>query len=79
MTARRSILSTTESKKQRASSSYHLLGNKDGKLFNAATFVVAKIVKAVMSLAAGIEYDGLYMSAKEVIGKYTNVRTTLSL
>jgi hypothetical protein len=56
-----------------------LLGNKDGKLFNAATFVVAKIVKAVMSLAAGIEYDGLYMSAKEVIGKYTNVRTTLSL
>jgi hypothetical protein len=35
---------------------YHYMGNKDGKLFNAAIFVLAKVIKNVMASAAESEY-----------------------
>jgi hypothetical protein len=42
-------------------------GNADGKLFNGAIFILAKIIKAVMQSAAEAEYGGLYMNAKEAV------------
>ena len=46
---------------------YFYLGNKDGKLFNGAIFILAKIIKAVMSSAAEAEVGSLYMNAREAI------------
>ena len=46
---------------------YHYLGNKDGKLFNGPIYVLAKIIKAVMSSVAEAECGGLYINAQEVI------------
>ena len=46
---------------------YHYLGNKDGKLFNGPIYVLAKIIKAVMSSAAEAECGGLYINAQEAI------------
>ena len=46
---------------------YHYLGNKDGKLFNGPIFILAKVIKAVMSSAAESEVGGLYLNAREAI------------
>ena len=46
---------------------YFYLGNKDGKLFNGAIFILAKIIKSVMSSAAEAEVGSLYMNAREAI------------
>jgi hypothetical protein len=39
-------------KSRNRASGYHYLGNLDGKLFNGAIFILAKIIKAVMQSAA---------------------------
>jgi hypothetical protein len=39
------------------------LGNKDGKLFNAAIFVLAKVIKNVMASAAEAEVGSLTVSS----------------
>jgi hypothetical protein len=54
-------------KSRSQASRYHYLGNLDGKLFNGAIFVLAKIIKAVMQSAAEAECGGLYMNAKEAV------------
>ena len=46
---------------------YHYLGNKDGKLFNGPIYVLAKIIKAVMSSAAEVECGRIYINAQEAI------------
>ena len=43
---------------------YHYLENKDGKLFNRPIYVLAKIIKAVMSSAAEAECGRLYINAQ---------------
>jgi hypothetical protein len=53
------------------SSGYHFLVNKDGKLFNAATFIVAKIIKAVMLSAVEIDYVVACMHECKRISRYT--------
>jgi hypothetical protein len=55
------------SKSRSQASGYHHLGNLDGKLFNGAIFILAKIVKSVMQSAAEAECGGLYMNAKEAV------------
>jgi hypothetical protein len=46
---------------------YHYLGNKDGKLFNAAIFVLAKVIKNVMASASESEVGSLFMNGQEAI------------
>ena len=46
---------------------YHYLGNKDGTLFNGPIFILAKVIKAVMSSAAESEVGALYLNAREAI------------
>ena len=46
---------------------YFYLGNKDDKLFNGSIFIIAKIIKAVMSSAAEAECGGLFLNAQEAI------------
>jgi hypothetical protein len=46
---------------------YHYLGNKDGKLFNAAIFVLAKVIKSVMASASESEVGSLFMNGQEAI------------
>jgi hypothetical protein len=53
--------------RSRASGYHHYLGNADGKLFNGAIFIFAKIIKAVMQSAAEAECGGLCMNAKEAV------------
>ena len=52
---------------------YHFLGNKDGNLHNGPIYVLAKIIKAVMSSAAEAESGGAFMNATEACA----FRTTL--
>jgi hypothetical protein len=54
-------------KSRSRASGYHYLWNSDGKLFNGAIFISAKIIKAVMQSAAEAECGGLYMNAKETV------------
>jgi hypothetical protein len=54
-------------KSRSRASGNHYLGNADGKLFNGAIFILAKIIKAVMQSAAEAECGGLYMNAKEAV------------
>jgi hypothetical protein len=54
-------------KSKSRASGYHYLGNLDGKLFNGAIFILAKIIKSVMQSAAEAECGGLYMNAKEAV------------
>jgi hypothetical protein len=46
---------------------YVYLGNRDGRLFNGAIFLLSKIIKAVMSSAAEAECGGLYINAHEAV------------
>ena len=46
---------------------YHFLGNIDGKLFNGPIFILAKIIKAVMSSAAEAEVGSLFINAQQAI------------
>jgi hypothetical protein len=48
-------------KSRSRASGYHYLGNLDGKLFNGAIFILAKIIKSVMQSAAEAECGGLYI------------------
>jgi hypothetical protein len=44
--------------RSQASGYHYYLGNLDGKLFNGAIFILAKIIKAVMQSAAEAECGG---------------------
>ena len=46
---------------------YHYLGNKDNNLFNGPIYVLAKIIKNVMVLAAEAEVAGLFMNAQQAV------------
>ena len=46
---------------------YHYLGNYDGDLFNGPIYILAKIIKAVMSSAAEAECGALYINAQDAI------------
>ena len=46
---------------------YHYLGTDDGQLFNGPIFVLAKVIKSVMSSASEAECGALYMNAQEAI------------
>ena len=54
-------------------SGYHYLGNKDGKLFNGAIFILTKLIPTVMSSAADAECGGLYMNAREAVPMITTL------
>ena len=56
-----------EPKARSRAGGYHFLGNLDGKLFNGPIFILAKVIKAVMSSAAESECGSLYMNARETI------------
>ena len=46
---------------------YHYLGNFDGKLFNGPIYILAKVIKAVMSSAADAECGSLYINASDAV------------
>jgi hypothetical protein len=48
-------------KSRSRASGYNYLGNLDGKLFNEAIFILVKIIKSVMQLAAEAKCGGLYI------------------
>ena len=43
---------------------YQCIGNYDGKLFNGPIYVLAKVIKAVMSSAAEEENESLFLNAR---------------
>ena len=46
---------------------YHYLGNHDGNLFNGPIYVLAKVIKAVMSSAAEVENKLLFLNGGEAV------------
>ena len=50
---------------------FHFLGNYDGKLFNGPIYILAKIIKAVMSSAAEAECGSLYINAQNAVPHIT--------
>ena len=46
---------------------FFYLGNKDGKLINGSTLILAKIIKNVMASAAEAEIAALFMNAKQAV------------
>merc|ERR1712155_394889 len=46
---------------------YHYIGNKDKKLFNGPIYVLAKVIKAVMTSTTEAECGGLYINAQEAV------------
>ena len=52
---------------------YHFLGNFDGKLFNGPIYILAKIIRAVMSSAAEAECGSLYMNAQHAVPHITTL------
>ena len=46
---------------------YHYLGNNDGKLVNGPIYVLAKVIKAVMSSAAEAEIESIFLNAGEAV------------
>ena len=46
---------------------YHYLGNKDGQLFNSPIYMLAKIIKAVMSAASEAECGALFINAQKAV------------
>ena len=46
---------------------YHYLGNYDGKLFNGPIYVIAKVIKSVMSSATEAESEPLFLNAGEAV------------
>ena len=48
---------------------YHFLGNKDGKLFNGAIVILAKIIKAVMTPAAEVKCGSLCAALRACSGR----------
>ena len=55
------------SKSRSRASGYHYLGNYDGKLFNGPIYVLAKVIKTVMSSAAEAESESLFLNAGEAV------------
>ena len=55
------------SKSRSRSAGYHYLGNYDGKLFNGPIYVLAKVIKSVMSSAAEAESELLFFNAGEAV------------
>ena len=53
---------------------YHYLTSNAGSLFNAPIFVLAKVIKRVMSSAAEAETSALFMNAQEDAGIRTCLR-----
>ena len=51
------------SKSRSRASGYHCLGNCDGKIFNGTIYVLAKVIKAVMSSAAEAESESLFLNS----------------
>lgn len=52
---------------------YNYLRNKDGKLFNDPIYILAKVIKPVMSAASETECGALFINAPKVVP----MRTTL--
>ena len=46
---------------------YHYLGNYDGKLFNGPIYVLAKVIKDVMSSEVEAESESLFLNAGEAV------------
>ena len=46
---------------------YHYLGNRDGKLFNGLIYVLAKVIKAVMSAALEVECGALFINPQHTV------------
>ena len=46
---------------------YHYLGNRDGKLFNGPIYILAKVIKAIMSAASEAECGALFINAQKAI------------
>ena len=46
---------------------YHYLENRDGKLFNGPIYILAKVIKAVMSAASEAECGALFMNAQQAV------------
>ena len=46
---------------------YHYLGNHDGNLFNGPIYVLAKVIKAVMTSAAEAENESIFINGGEAV------------
>ena len=46
---------------------YHYLGNKNDNLFNESIYILAKIIKNVMSSAVKSEVAGLFMNPQHTL------------
>ena len=55
------------SKSRIRAAGYHYLGNYDGKLFNGPIYVLAKVIKSVMSSAAEAESESIFLNAGEAV------------
>ena len=55
------------SKDRSRAAGYHYLVNYCGKLFNGPIYVLAKVIKAVMSSAAETESESLFLNAGESV------------
>ena len=60
------------SKARKIAVGYHYLGNYDGKLFNRPIYVLAKVIKDVMSSAAEAESESLFLNAGESVQYITS-------
>ena len=61
------------SKSRSRAAGYHYLGNYDGKIFNGPIYVLAKVIKAVMSSAAEAESESLFLNAGEAVQYIKNL------
>ena len=64
-------LVASESISRAAGNNY--LGNYDGKLFNGPIYVLAKVIKAVMSSAVESESESLLLNAGEAVQYIKNL------
>ena len=55
------------SKARSRAAGYHSLGNYDVKLFNGPIYVLAKVIKSVMSSVAEAESESLFLNAGEAV------------
>ena len=55
------------SKSRSRAAGYHHLGNYYGKLFNVPIYVLAKVIKAVMSSESEAESESIFLNAGEAL------------
>ena len=55
------------SKAKSRAGGYHYLGNRGGKLFNGPMYVLAKVIKAVVSAASEAEYGALFINTHKTL------------